>query len=219
MATPIPITIVIADDHPIFRKGLRDVIESEDQFQVVAEAGDGETAYESIFLHKPQVAVLDIEMPTMNGFDVMKKIQLNSIQVSVIILTMFQEESIFNQAMNLGAMGYILKDSAAADIVRGIKTIVHGEYFISPALTTVALKKNQTLDTNLERRLGLHILTSMERQILSMIAQSRSSKVIADEFHVSIRTVEHHRYNISQKLNLSGSYSLLRFALDNKDLL
>ena len=209
-------TIFIADDHPVFRMGLEEVIMKEKQFRVVGSAGDGETAYEEIKRLQPAVAVIDIEMPKMNGLEVIRRIQKDALAVQCIVLTMYQEEVIFDQAMDLGVRGYLLKDSAIADILKGIEVVSRGEYFISPSLTSRILKSHPVIHLNVQLRLGVDKLTATERQILSFIAQSHSSKQIAKSLHVSVRTVENHRYNIVHKLGLSGNYSLLRFALDNK---
>ena len=214
--TPAPTTIFIADDHPIFRKGLEEVIMFDNQFQVIGNAGDGETALEEIQHLLPNVAVIDIEMPKLNGLEVIRRIHEASLPVYCIVLTMYREEAIFDQALDLGVRGYLLKDSAIADILKGIETVSRGQYFISPSLTSRALETHPAVNQTIHQRLGVDKLTATERQIISLIAQSLSTKEIADSLNVSPRTVENHRYNIVRKLGLSGNYSLLRFALDNK---
>ncbi len=210
------VNIFIADDHPIFRKGLEEVIMKEEHFNVVGSAGDGETAYEEIKRLNPDIAVIDIEMPKMNGLEVIQRIHDDALPVYCIVLTMYQEEAIFDKALDLGVRGYLLKDSAIADILKGIEVVSLGQYYISPSLTSRALKSHPAVSQNIGQRLGIDKLTATEREVLSLIAQSLSSKQIAESFHVSVRTVENHRYNMVHKLGLSGNYSLLRFALDNK---
>lgn len=213
------IRVFIADDHPIFRKGLEEVIQMEEHFLVVGSAGDGETAFEDMLRVKPDVAVVDIEMPRLNGLDLIRRIRETALPVDCIILTMYQEEALFDQAMELGVRGYLLKDSAIADILKGIRAVSQGRYFISPTLSAHAVTPRPAAQQNVMQRLGLDRLTPTERHILSLIALSSSSRQIADGLSVSVRTIENHRYNIVRKLGLSGNYSLLRFALDNKDVI
>jgi len=212
------IHIVIADDHPLFRKGLREVIETEKHLTIMAEAGDGETAVQMIDTHHPDVAVLDIDMPRLNGLDVCERVLNKSGDLGIIILTMYDDEALFERAMHLGVKGYVLKDSAADDIVQGIEMVARKGYFISPSLTGHVMR-DSTLRNNAEDRAGLLQLTPAERRILSMIATEMTSAQIADELHISPRTVEHHRSNIIGKLGLSGQYALVRYALQNKDSL
>ncbi len=212
------IHIVIADDHPLFRKGLREVIETETHLTILAEAGDGETAVQMIDTHKPDVAVLDIDMPRLNGLDVCERVLNKSHDIGIIILTMYDDEALFERAMHLGVKGYVLKDSAADDIVQGIEMVARKGYFISPSLTGHVMR-DSPLRSNAEDRAGLLQLTPAERRILSMIATEMTSAQIADELHISPRTVEHHRSNIIGKLGLSGQYALVRYALQNKDSL
>ncbi|MCB2203549.1 response regulator transcription factor [bacterium] len=212
------ISIVIADDHPLFRKGLREVIEAEKHLQIIGEAGDGEAAVEQIQKHKPEVAVLDIDMPRLNGLDVCERVLKPVTAPGVIILTMYDDEALFERAMHLGVKGYILKDSAADDIVQGIEMVARKGYFISPSLTGHVMRDSPLRSDN-EGRAGLLKLTPSERRILAMIATEMTSAEIADELHISPRTVEHHRSNIIGKLGLSGQYALVRYALQNKDSL
>lgn len=208
------ITIVIADDHPLVRMGLRQVIEQEEGLRVVGEAGDGKTAYELIASLTPRVALLDLEMPQMNGLDVTQRVEREHIKTSVIILTVYDEEELFQEAMEKGALGYILKDSATMDVVRAIQKVCRGEYFISPSLSNYALKKTRAsgLVAN-ESRTGLLKLSPSERRILKLVAEDKSSSEIADILSISQRTVDNHRTHICRKLGLTGINSLLRFAL------
>ncbi|MDT8324830.1 MAG: response regulator transcription factor [Bacteroidota bacterium] len=209
------ISIVIADDHPLFRKGLREVIEAEKHLRIMGEAGDGEEAVQLIDAHKPEVAILDIDMPRLNGLDVCERVLKTPSALGIIILTMYDDEALFERAMHLGVKGYVLKDSAADDIVQGIEMVARKGYFISPSLTGHVMR-GSPLRSNNDERLGLLQLTPAERRILNMIATEMTSAQIADELHISPRTVEHHRSNIIGKLGLSGQYALVRFALQHK---
>jgi len=211
------VDIVIADDHPLFRKGLRDVIQKENDFRILAEAGDGEEGLNAIKSLEPDIAVLDLDMPKLNGLDLAEKILGEDRSLSVIILTMYDEEDLFERAMELGVMGYILKDSAGRDIVQGIRTVARGEYFISPSMSNSVIKDKASLNTNLEKRLGLFLLTPMERRVLRLVAQYKTSPEIAEELGISKRTAHHHRENICSKLKLTGRYALSRFAQKYRD--
>ena len=213
------ITLVIADDHPLFRNGLRDAIEPQEQFSILAEAGDGKSALNAIQELQPQIAILDIQMPQMSGLEVAQKIHLENLPVSVIILTMFDDEDVFNKAMEYGVMGYILKESATLDIMYGITKVAQGEYYISPRLAIPSQRKAQSPTQPNQQNIGLSSLTPTEQRVLHLIAEKKSTREIAETLFISPRTVENHRANICRKLNLGGSFSLLRFAIENqKDL-
>jgi DNA-binding NarL/FixJ family response regulator len=210
------IRIVIADDHPIFRRGLRNLIESDPKLKIVGEAEDGEMALEHIRAFRPQIAILDVAMPVRDGFEVVRAMGEEGLCVPVIFLTMHQDERFFNAAMDRGAKGYVLKDGAVNDILASIKAVAAGRNFISPALSTYLLNRNARSASLVARKPSLNTLTDAERRVLQLIAANKTSRAIAAELHVSIRTVEKHRANICQKLDLRGSHALLSFALDHK---
>lgn len=212
------ITIMIADDHPVFRRGLRQILESQHGFQIIGEASDGEMAYELIKTRKPGVAILDIEMPKMTGLEVAAAVQRNDLQTALLVLTMYEESSIFDRAMDLGVTGYLVKDTADDDIVLAVKEVALDRYFISPRLVSNAIKKRRNVTAS-DVALNLGQLTITERFVLRLIALSKSTREIGLDLSISPRTVERHRYKICQKLHLSGSYSLLRYALENRNLL
>lgn len=211
------ITVVIADDHPIFRRGLRQIIETDLGIKVVAEADDGEAALSALQEHAPQVAIIDVDMPNRDGFEVMQTIHAKRLPVAVIFLTMHKDERIFNKALDLGVTGYVLKDSAITEIVAGIKAVAIGQNYVSPAMSTSLLKRAARAATLMPP--GVDNLTPTERRVLKLIGEYKTSKDIATELFISTRTVEHHRANISTKLELKGSHALLKFALDHHDKL
>jgi DNA-binding NarL/FixJ family response regulator len=213
------IRVLIADDHPIFRKGLRQVIESDPLLSVVAEAEDGAGALDQISLTNPDVAVLDINMPGVGGFDVVRALRERRVQVAVIILTMHNDEAVFNAAMNLGVRGYVLKDSAITEIVGGIKSVASGHHYITPQLSGYLIERNRLGTEHAAGALGLDRLTPTERRVLRLLADYKTSKEIAAELFIHPRTVDNHRTNICQKLNLHGSHTLLKFALEHKSQL
>jgi DNA-binding NarL/FixJ family response regulator len=213
------IHIIIADDHPLLRAGLRQVIESDPRLKVVAEADDGAAALEHITAHQPAVAVLDIEMPRLTGFELLRELRARGQAVAVIFLTMYRDEEMFNEALDLGALGYVLKDSATTDIISAIRAVAAGQHYISPAISALLLKRGARAAALVQQKAGLNDLTPTERRILKLISENRTSKEIAAELFISHRTVENHRANICQKLELKGSHSLLKFAFDHKSQL
>ncbi|CAN5657547.1 response regulator transcription factor [soil metagenome] len=210
------IRIVMADDHPIVRQGLRQMIETDKNLSIVAEAGDGQTALELIEKHQPDVTVLDIDMPKMDGFAVVRELQKRRINVEIVFLTMHSEEEIFQAAMDLGVKGYVLKDSAVTDIVSSIKSVAAQRPFLSPALSALLLNRRRRNDDFEKEQPGLHLLTPTEKRVLKFIAEDKTSKQIGEELFISYRTVETHRANISRKLDLRGSLALVKFAVAHK---
>jgi len=210
------IRIVIADDHPVFRRGLCMVIASDPVLKVVGEAENGDEAVARISELRPDVALLDIDMPGQNGFDVARQLQSLRIQPAIIFLTMHEDEALFNSAFDLGAQGYLLKDSAVSDIVAGIKTVVGGRNFISPSLSTFLVSRARRATTLVEHKPSILDLTPTERRVLKLIAENNLTSDIAAKLGISLRTVENHRAHICQKLDLRGSNALLKFALTHK---
>lgn len=211
------ITVLIADDHPIFRNGLRQIIENEKSIRIIGEADNGEKALEMIKEKKPQLAILDIDMPKMTGLQVLKN--LKDENVEVIFLTMYAEEDIFDEAMNLGIRGYVLKDSAVNDILECISTVIEGNYYISPSVSNFLINRRKKLNELRNNVPALDNLTNTEKKILKFISENKTSKDIANILFLSPRTIENHRANISNKLSLKGSHSLVKFAIENKSLL
>lgn len=208
--------VVIADDHPVFRQGLRQVVELEHGIKIVGEAGDGASALRMIQELAPDVAVLDINMPQLKGFDVAREIRQQSLAVRIIFLTMYDDERMFNEALNVGALGYLLKDSAISDIVGGIRAVAAGQHFISPSISGYLFKRAARGAALSEQTPSLGDLTPTELRILKLIAEYKTSKEIAAELFISYRTVENHRTSICHKLNIHGSNALIKFALEHK---
>jgi DNA-binding NarL/FixJ family response regulator len=210
------ICILIADDHPIFRSGLKQVIESTPHFKIVGEAADGRTALALIESLQPAVAVLDINMPELDGLEVLREVRQKRLAGEFVFLTMHDDEPTFNKAMSLGVRGYVLKDSATTDILNCLNAIVAGQSYTSPALTAYLLKRSFGSKSPAERALGLDALSPTERNILRLIAEYKTSKEIADELCMHFRTVENYRSQICTKLNLHGSHALIKFALKHQ---
>ncbi len=214
-----PITIIIADDHPIFRRGVREVIESDPQMQVLEEAGDGKRALQLIETLNPVVAILDVHMPKCGGLEVARAALGKKLPVKLIMLTMHDDLVFLNEAMDAGVSGYVLKENAANDLLDAIRAVAEGRRYISPIISEQLLRRRQPADAVLNPKPGLEQLTPAERRVLKLIAEDRTSKEIADDLGISVRTVDTHRQNISVKLGLHGSHSLLKFAFDNKSRL
>ena len=210
------IRILIADDHPIFRQGLRQLFASVAGMTVVSEAGDGRAALAEIEAHKPDVAVLDVNMPDLDGFAVARAVKEKHLPIGLIFLTMHNDEDLLNEALDLGVKGYVLKDSAVTELIGAVRAVLSGEHFISPALSKHLINRRSRADTLERSKPGLKDLTPTERRILPLIADNKTSREIADELFISVRTVENHRSNICQKLELHGAHALLKFALEKK---
>jgi DNA-binding NarL/FixJ family response regulator len=213
------ITVLIVDDHPVLRSGLRHIIEADAACSIIGEAGDGETALALIEEKKPDVALMDIAMPKMTGLQVARIAQERGLQTKITILTMNADEIIFNEAMDYGVLGYVLKENAASEILNSIKTVSEGKYYISPSISGILVKRKQKKDSALNSFPGLADLTPAEMRILKLIAGNKTSKEIAYDLCISYKTVENHRANIAKKLQLNGNNALLRFALEHKPLI
>jgi len=204
--------IIIADDHPIFRGGLRTLIDAEPSFAVIAEASDGDEALALISEHQPDVVILDYNMPKANGFDVLAKISALKMNVIPVMLTMHNDEAMFAKAFELGVKGYVLKDSASVDIVNCLHAVSKGQIYTSAAVTTYLFKR-ATKTPGIGD--GIASLTPAERKVLRMVADYKTSREIADELCISVRTVENHRSNIISKVGVSGSHALFKFAIEH----
>jgi DNA-binding NarL/FixJ family response regulator len=213
------ITIIIADDHPIMRSGLRQMIESHSVFQIIDEANDGEEALNLIEEKKPDVALLDIAMPRLTGLQVARLVQERGLSTKIAILTMSADEIIFNEAMDLGVLGYVLKENASSEVLNSIRTVAKGQYYISPSISGLLINRSRKRETAFISIPGLADLTPTEIRILKLVAGSKTSKEIAFDLSISTKTVENHRANITAKLHISGNNALLRFALENKSFL
>jgi two-component system, NarL family, response regulator DegU len=210
------ITIVIADDHPVFCQGLRQIIEIEQGINVIGEARDGAAALSMIKELKPQVAVLDINMPKMKGFEVARELRQQGLKAGIIFLTMYDDERMFNEALNVGALGYLLKDSALSDIAESVRAVASGQHFISPSISRFLINRSSRSATLSEQTPSLKDLTPSELRVLKLISEHKTSKEIAAQLFISYRTVENHRTNICQKLDIHGSNALIKFALEHK---
>ena len=208
-------TVLVVDDHPLLRHGLCDIIRKTQRFKVIGEASDGEEALRKLASLKPQIVILDIDMPQLNGLETIRVIRELPFPVKVVILTMYNEEDMFNAAMDLGAKAYVLKDNAPKDIVAALENVERGESFLSASLLQAGQRRSDRVRELLLSKPQIDALTPAERRILKLVGEDFTSKQIADRLKLSIRTVDKHRQHICDKLNLHGSHSLLKFAFDN----
>jgi DNA-binding NarL/FixJ family response regulator len=209
------VRVSIADDHPVFRSGLRQIIEEEPNIEIVSEDDNGLDALKSIMEKLPDVAILDIDMPELTGIEVLRKLKEKECNAKVVFLTVYADEDLFDEGMELGMIGYVLKDSAVSEIHECIYKVFHGDYYVSPKMTDILVKRKKK-DTK-GRPEFLDLLTPTEIIVLKQISQGLTSREIAEQQNSSFKTIENHRANISGKLNLSGANSLLQFAINNKD--
>lgn len=211
--------LLIADDHPFFRKGLRYVVQGVPSLEIVGEASDGETALRMVEELHPDIIILDVEMPRCDGFEVARTIRARKYPVEMIFLTMHKEESILRRMVEFGVKGYLLKDNATEDLLECIDAVSRGEYYVSPFLSNHLMRvtKRSTGSSDIEQ--AIHTLTETELSVLQFIGEHKTSREIGEILFVSEKTVEKHRSNIARKLNLRGSHALLKFAAEHKSKL
>lgn len=205
--------ILIADDHPFMRTGLRRVLEEHAEFRVVAEAADGREAVYLASQQRPEVVILDIGMPNLNGIEATRQICETVPGTAVIVLSMHSDEAYVLRALKAGARAYLLKQSAEADLIAAVKSVSQGKSFFSPAIGQMLLENymSQIRDRDLEDSYDL--LTPREREILQLIAEGKSNKEMAASLEISLYTVETHRGNLMEKLNLHSVPELILYAV------
>lgn len=205
-------TIVLADDHPIIRRGLRTMLEAESDLSVVAEAQDGQAALLAVEKHAPDVLIVDISMPGLNGIDVAHRVHKDYPQIKVIILSMHSNESYVLKALRSGVSGYVLKASSTDDLVAAVRKVMAGEMYFSAAISqrAIDLYVEKARSSNLE---PYDTLTSREREVLQLSAEGLTNNEIAARLCLSSRTIEMHRANLMSKLNLHNQTELIRFAI------
>ena len=207
------IRILLADDHTIIRSGLRLLLEQQPDFKVIAEASDGREAVELVSKHHPEVAVLDIGMPQLNGIEATAQIVAKEPQTQVVILSMHSDEGYVLRALKAGARAYILKNSAEADLIRAVRTVAEGKSFFSPAISKMLVEDymRQMRQRGVED--SYELLTPREREILQLLGEGRANKEIATRLELSLYTVETHRSNMLEKLNLRSTAELILYAV------
>lgn len=207
------IRIILADDHAAMRHGLRLILEQQPDFEVLGEVSDGREAVALAETLKPDVAVLDITMPNLNGIEAARQITAKQPEVSVIILSMHADESFVLRALKAGARGYVLKESAEGDLINAIRLVSEGKSFFSPLVSRMLVQDyvRQMQDKDVED--SYELLTSRERELLQLVAEGKSNKDVANMLNLSVYTVETHRSNILSKLNLHSVPELILYAV------
>jgi DNA-binding NarL/FixJ family response regulator len=203
----MPIRIVLADDHVLVRQGLRSLLERE-KFQVIAEASDGQELIRLAEAHHPDIAVLDISMPTLNGIDTARELARTCPKTKVILLTQHEEEQYIHEALEAGVKGYVLKSQVASDLLHAIQKVSRGAVYLSPGVTGAVMEAYRARS---ER--PADPLSGRERQVLQLIAEGKSTKDVASLLGISVKTAESHRSRLMQKLDIHETASLVRYAV------
>jgi DNA-binding NarL/FixJ family response regulator len=200
-------TILIVDDHPIFRRGLYEIIQETGEFQVTAEADNGEKALKVLRDTPPTIAILDIALPDMSGLDILAKINRWGTRPIVVLLTMYDNKFFLRRALEFGALGYVLKDNAESELIDCLHAVTAGKHYISPGVSQALADSLITVHKNRQDQ-----MTPTERKIFLLIADYKTNNEIAELLGVSIRTVQNHRANICSKLGLRGHNALIKLA-------
>lgn len=210
--------ILIADDHALIRKGLREVLENTNMFEI-SEASDGREALALILNRSPEVAILDVDMPGLTGVQIAMQVKEQDLPTDIIFLTMHRDEQIFNKAIDLGVKGYVLKENTVSEIVECIQQVRAGKNYVSPTLAGYLIQRSREKNHQQEHSDSLSDLTSTEKLVLRKVSEMKTNAEIADDMGVSIKTIQNHRSNICTKLGIHGAHALLKFSVENKDLL
>ena len=208
-----PIRILLADDHTVVRKGLRLLVESHPGFQVVADAADGREAVLLAEEFRPDVVVMDVAMPSLNGIEAARQISARLPQTSIVFLSMHSDEGYVLKALKAGARAYLLKDSAEHDLINAVKAVSEGKAFFSPAISKMLVEDYMRQMQERKVEDSYELLTTREREILQLLAEGKNNKEVANLLGLSSYTVETHRSNIFQKLNLHSGAELILYAI------
>ena len=205
--------LFLGDDHTLVRHGLRKILEERPDWEVVGEADDGRSAVRKVAALMPDVAVLDIGMPLLNGIDATRQIVRKSSGVKVLILSMHSDEAYVTRALNAGATGYLLKDSAGKDLIRAIAAVAEGQSFFSPAVSRMMLDDYVRRAAGTDAADRYETLSNREREIFQLVAEGRSNKEVAELLSISAATVETHRARVLQKLDVHNTAELVLYAV------
>lgn len=208
------VRIVIAEDHTILREGLRSLLSSNAQFEIVAEAGDGREAIRHAKKYKPDLILTDLSMPRMNGMEAIKEIKRESPTTKVLVLTVHRAEEYILATFRAGADGYVLKDSTHSELLIAVKKVLNGAHYISPEISEKVIEGYIEGKKSLKSRTSWETLTQREREILKLIAEGYRNKEIAEDLCISVKTVEKHRANLMEKLDLHSIQALTTFAIE-----
>lgn len=207
------IRIILADDHTVMRRGLRLLLEQQSDFQVVGEADDGRQAVDLAASVHPGVAVLDIGMPLLNGIEATRQITAASPDIAVVMLSMHSDETYVLRALKAGAKGYLLKNSAEADLIQAVRAVAEGKSFFSPAIGRMLLEDYMRQVAKREVEDSYDLLTPREKEVLQLVAEGKTNKEVANLLKLSLYTVESHRGKILEKLDLHSVPELILYAV------
>ena len=205
------ITVLICDDHAMFREGVKTILSAQPDIEVVGEAADGKEAVEQAIRLYPHVVLMDISMPVLKGFDAARRIRKARPDVKVLILTVYDDEDLVARCLDAGAAGYVLKDSPPLQLVYAIQTVYRGQQFLSPKVLTGVVR--QFISQPSEFKGGYELLSDREREILVLLAEGQSLKDIATQLNLSVKTVDAHKVNLMRKLDLHDRSELIRYAI------
>lgn len=209
------IRVLLVDDHAILREGIKALLEKQDNIEVVAEAADGREAISRVAQFRPDVVVLDISMPMMDGLESTRQMKRENPDIKVLVLTMHDNEEYFFQLLRAGASGYVTKKSVSRELVSAIEAVYRGESFFCPSMAKFLLSDFLRLDKAVENT-DQEELTPREREIVKLIAEGYTNQQIADLLHRSVKTIESHRSNILRKLGIHDSIELVKYAVRKK---
>jgi two-component system response regulator NreC len=210
------IRVLLADDHGVVRKGLRFLLERHSGMEVVGEAGDGREAVRLAEASSPDIVIIDIAMPLLNGIEATAKMVKRNPNLGVIILSMHSDEDYLLSALNAGAKGYLLKDSAEVDLVRAIQAVHKGAPFFSPEIAKTMLEDYMRFLQQRNLQDSYDLLTEREKEVLQLLAEGKSNKEVATILDVSVYTVDTHRTHLMQKLNLHNTAEIVLYAVRKK---
>jgi two-component system, NarL family, response regulator NreC len=206
-------TVLLADDHVVVRKGLRFLLDESDRVEVIGEASDGREAVTLAQSLRPDLVIIDIQMPNLNGIDAAAQILKDRPETAVIILSMYSDESYILRALNAGAKAYLLKDSVETDILAAVRAVTNGKPFFSPAITQTLLEDYMRLMSQQGVQDSYDLLTDREKEVLQLLAQGKTNKEVAGMLDLSVYTVEGHRGNLMQKLKLRNTAEIVLYAV------
>lgn len=209
------IRILIADDHTLLRNGICALLEDEPDMTIVGEASDGREAVRLAGQLKPNVVLMDIAMPLLNGLEATRQIKREHPEINVLVLTMYDNEEYFREMLEVGASGYIIKRAAATEMVTAIRAVYSGEAVLSPAITRLLLEDYLNHDIRSDKD-DPNALSSREREVLQLIAEGKTSREIAEILNLSVKTVQSHRTSLMQKLDLHDRGELIKYAIQKK---
>jgi DNA-binding NarL/FixJ family response regulator len=210
----VPVEVLIADDHPVFRKGLKQAIEEQPGSWHVQEAVDGEEVIACCKTQRLDALILDVNMPKLDGLATMRRLRQENLPMRAMLLTMQDDDELINAGMELGVLAFVLKDDDIADCLRALHLVLEDKHYLSPSLFNRFVQTRQRIEVLKPVKPDPAQFTAAERRILELIADDLTSKEIASRLHCSVHTVNAHRQNLSTKLGLSGTHSLLKFAYD-----